>query len=385
MDYKGEELEADLVGTAKSMSEMTSRKRLMKAYRLEEPDRVPITFYSTEEWVKSGDNSTVNLVMNESDITFLIDIAGMDGCRMYFGDIPIKSERYSQEGYDYIRYTVETPKGPLQSLVKIYPEHFGGEWKIEHFAKDEQDVERFLSIPYKPFKPNPKSYLKWKRRIGERGVVNLAIPAPIYLAAFLMRLDTFLFNCIRNPSLIFQIEGVALQRLLDYINYLSKVGVDIYWMIGAEFLSTTMAHPRNYEKYVLPYDQKVVKAIHDANGIAYTHMHGKVGTLLEKIAATGIDVLDPLEPPPRGDVDLKYAKKTIGSKVCLCGNIDQINLPVQNPKQIVDMCRKSIEAAAHEGGYVVMTTGTLGEVRPSIPVENLKALIDAVKRYGKYS
>jgi len=49
------------------MSDMTSRERLMAAYRLEEPDRVPIGFFTTEEWVKSGDRSVVDLVMNESD------------------------------------------------------------------------------------------------------------------------------------------------------------------------------------------------------------------------------------------------------------------------------------------------------------------------------
>jgi len=367
------------------MSDMTSRERLMAAYRLEEPDRVPIGFFTTEEWVKSGDRSVVDLVMNESDVTFLVDIAGMDGCRIYLGDTPLRSERFSQGGHEYVRYGVETPKGPLRSIVRIFPEHFGGEWKIEPFVKDEKDFERFLSIPYRPLEPDPKPYLEWKRRLGERGVVHLVIPVPIYLPAFLMRVDTFLVNCIRKPDTIFQIEDVALRYLLDYIDYLAKVEVDVYLLTGAELLSATMAHPRNYEKYVLPYDQKVVEAIHEVDGIAHTHMHGKVGVLLDKIVATGVDALNPLEPPPRGDVDLGEAKRRVGNKICLCGNVDEIDLARRNPQQVVDTCKKSIRDGAPGGGYVMMATGYLGGVYPPIPLENVKALIRTVKHYGKYS
>lgn len=65
-----------------------------------------------------------------------------------------------------------------------------------------------MAVPYKPLGPNPRPYLDSKKRIGERGVTLLVIPSPILLPAFLMRMDTFFMNCLRNPQLIAEVENV---------------------------------------------------------------------------------------------------------------------------------------------------------------------------------
>jgi len=47
-----------------------------------------------------------------------------------------------------------------------------------------------------------------------------------------------------------------------------------------------------------------------------------VNNLLEEFADTGADALNPLEAPPMGDIyDLGDAKRRMGDRVCVFGNV----------------------------------------------------------------
>jgi hypothetical protein len=47
-----------------------------------------------------------------------------------------------------------------------------------------------------------------------------------------------------------------------------------------------------------------VKAIQRTGGFARIHAHGRLRLILDDIASTACDGLDPIEPSPQGDVTL---------------------------------------------------------------------------------
>ena len=111
----------------------------------------------------------------------------------------------------------------------------------------------------------------------------------------------------------------------------------------------------------------------------YTHTCGNIGDRLELIRETGTDGIDTLDPPPLGNVELADAKKRVGDKLFLKGNIDPINLMLLGtPEQVFAEASRCIKAASTNGGYVLSTACS---VPPQAPPENIVKLREAVDAF----
>jgi len=145
---------------------------------------------------------------------------------------------------------------------------------------------------------------------------------------------------------------------------------------GGGFISKAM-----YERFVLPYEATVADAIKAAGVKAYTHTCGAIGDRLELMAATGIDGIDTMDPPPLGDTDLADAKARVGSRLFLKGNIDSVNVLLRGD---VDAVRRSaiekVQAAGKTGGYILSSACS---VAPKVPAENLAVLSEVAEEHGR--
>lgn len=75
------------------------------------------------------------------------------------------------------------------------------------------------------------------------------------------------------------------------------------------------------------------------------------------------------------------AKEVLGNRVCLRGNVPASMLCTGSPEEVKDYCKKLIEVAGKNGGYIMDgATGVPDEAR----WENVKAMVDAVREYGVY-
>ena len=80
----------------------------------------------------------------------------------------------------------------------------------------------------------------------------------------------------------------------------------------------------------------MVRMIQAHGGFARIHSHGRLKDVLDMIAGMEPDALDPIEPPPQGDVELHYVRQRCGEQIVLFGNIeiaDIENLPPTSSKQ----------------------------------------------------
>jgi hypothetical protein len=64
----------------------------------------------------------------------------------------------------------------------------------------------------------------------------------------------------------------------------------------------------------------MIAAIHQHGGYARIHSHGMLQAILDDIAGMGADALDPIEPPPHGDVALAFVRERYGARLVLFGN-----------------------------------------------------------------
>jgi hypothetical protein len=144
---------------------------------------------------------------------------------------------------------------------------------------------------------------------------------------------------------------------------------------GAGFISRTM-----YQEFVLPYESQVVAAIHKAGVRAYTHTCGAIGDRLELMAQTGIDGIDTMDPPPLGDTDLADARRRVGDRLFLKGNLDSVNVLLRG--SVEDVRRSALErleAMRGAPGYILSSACS---VAPAVPPENLMVLVEVAEQFA---
>jgi uroporphyrinogen-III decarboxylase len=86
-----------------------------------------------------------------------------------------------------------------------------------------------------------------------------------------------------------------------------------------------------------------------------------------------------------GDITLAEAKRRVGGRICLAGNIQIGDVMALERGQIVALTRQAIEDAAPGGGFVLTLTATPFErVLSQRTLDNLLAMIDTALANGSY-
>jgi hypothetical protein len=78
--------------------------------------------------------------------------------------------------------------------------------------------------------------------------------------------------------------------------------------------------------------------------------------------------------------NMANAKKTVGKVACIAGNVPVSIAYTATAKEMKEYCRKLIETCAPGGGYILTGGTTFDMARP----ENIRAMMEAVKEYGRY-
>ncbi len=133
---------------------------------------------------------------------------------------------------------------------------------------------------------------------------------------------------------------------------------------------------KQFETFYWPYLLKVIDALVDSGYTPDVFFEGDYNSRLEYLAEM-----------PSGKViarfdqiDMAKAKQILGGKICISGNFPVSVLQVGTPDDVKNLCRKLIDTAGKDGGYIMGPASALDEVKP----ENLKTMIDFTKEYGKY-
>jgi len=129
----------------------------------------------------------------------------------------------------------------------------------------------------------------------------------------------------------------------------------------------------------------MVELIHSRGAKARLHCHGKIGDVLDPIAMTGADGLDPCEPPPAGDTPLVQVKERVGHDMCIFGNLELRLLETAAPDAIEEAVRECMRVGKPGGGYVIMPTAApINVPLASRTEENYLRFIDAAVESGRY-
>jgi MtaA/CmuA family methyltransferase len=135
----------------------------------------------------------------------------------------------------------------------------------------------------------------------------------------------------------------------------ARHGVDAV-LISSAFAGGSFISRKMYSEFVAPYERRVTKAV-KAEGIpVYTHTCGKIGDRLDLMAETGTQGVDTLDPPPLGNVELAEAKRLVGDRLFIKGNMDPVALlAYQTKEQVIAEAARCLRDGAPGGGYILST------------------------------
>jgi hypothetical protein len=218
-------------------------------------------------------------------------------------------------------------------------------------------------------------------RVGDKFSIHGEITSPF---------DYFLDYFGHQDALMFLIDDpnkckLVLQRFTDGVKRLAVEmcghGIDAI-KISSPYAGAGFISPKFYREFVAPFESQIARAVREMNVHIYTHTCGAIGDRLEIMAETGISGIECLDPPPLGNVELEDAKRRIGDKIFIKGNIDSVNLLLYgNMSEIIDDVKGRISVGKRGGGYILSTACSIA---PYVKREHVKILYELAEEYGKY-
>lgn len=145
------------------------------------------------------------------------------------------------------------------------------------------------------------------------------------------------------------------------------------------YKSGPMLSPRLIEELFGDHYRRITETAHALGLKIVMHSCGNVTSLLEHFVSWGFDAVHPLEPT--AGVDLAAAKKAVGDRICLIGNLDITHILVDGTREeVFAAVRRAVEDAGEGGGFILAPDHS----HPDISVQRLLWMVEAAREYGTY-
>jgi hypothetical protein len=347
---------------------MDPKERLIAAIEHRPVDRMPVMTYNFHpfdgRWQRRADDAYAG----PEGYQPIMDAVWRTGAGMlvkvaarYSGDRQERTriERTREGGSEVRLTTIETPKGVLQARYEKPPGQPGH--TVKPLIVHDQDLEKYLSLSNEPSQVDLSPAIEIYERLGSRGLAYLHYEDPMYAVAQLFDAQDFYLRCATQRELIIgmvQREHCRARAEMEQL-LLQAEGYDfLFYSAGVEVATPPMLSPTAFAELVTPYERILVHMIRDAGHLTSIHCHGRVRRVLDQFIEIGVQALEPLEPPPQGDLTLEAALKAVQGRLCLIGYIQDQDLYTARPGEMgakVGAIRRLVEGRT---GYIMTSTAT---------------------------
>jgi len=159
--------------------------------------------------------------------------------------------------------------------------------------------------------------------------------------------------------------------------------IDAVFICGTDFgtQESTFCSPEQFDELWLPYYRRINDWVHlHTPWKTFKHSCGAVETFMGRFIAAGFDIINPVQINARG-MDPALLKKRYGKELVFWGGgVDtQKTLPYASPGEVRGEVLRLCEIFSKDGGFVF---NTVHNIQANVPVENLVAMIDALKEFN---
>jgi len=371
---------------------MSSRERLLAAFQSQPVDRVPIKVWSAAPWQQVWHPSfqpILDAALEKSDLAIQWSMpTGYYMTHMDAVDLWVSDKPSTHAGYRERHEVVHTPLGDLYSIRAYSPQHLPG-MTLKYAIESVEDAKKFLSIPYVPIEDdilNTQEFFARSKALGDRGIMIAQIDfEPIYAVQMLMGSELFAIWLLEERDLIREIVERLTERVIDRVEYMLARGIGpVFGYYGPELCIPPLARPQDFQEFVVEVDRRFIRLLKEAGCLLWVHCHGKMSPVIEGFMEMGVDCLNPIEPPPMGDVTMRQAREIVGDRMCLEGNLEADDMYRASAARIRELVAEAIDGA--RGGGLILCPSSGFMEWPSARdrlVENYLTYIEAGLELGK--
>jgi hypothetical protein len=338
---------------------MNRRQRLMATLRCEPVDRPAVSFYEIGGLKMDPCDPDPFNVYNDPSWQPLLELAEehTDLIRMRspvrahshhawetssgssvpsLRDELMQTREYMENGCRITRTTINAGPTTLTSQTRRDP-NIDTLWTTEHLLKNNDDVKAYLQLPDDFFTEqiNIAALEQEEQQLGDRGIVMVDTEDPICAVATLFSMEDFTIFALTENRLCHQLLEKCARYIHPRTERIAREFPGRLWRIyGPEFATEPYLPPRLFHEYVVRYTSPMVKMIQKHGGFARIHAHGRIRNVLDYIVEMGADAIDPIEPPPQGDVNLDFVRKKYGKNLILFGNLEISDIEVSESAEV---------------------------------------------------
>ena len=338
---------------------MNGKQRILLALQRKCADAVP-----TFEWFI--DATVGQSLAGSADILDIVQKLDLDGVNLrptyrktFLDDVTFMDEWGIKR-----QLTDDTLPALLASPIQEITKH------SEYRFPDPEDPERFQAV---------EGALE---RFGDEKAIVLNLRDGFSDMRDLLGYEGSLMHLLLEPTAYSDL----IQRAVDYNVAVAAVARKRY---GLEIVATTddvanatgmLVRPETYFERIGPGFRRAIEGYKDLGYLCIKHCDGNIDAVSDFWVDCGIDCLDPIDPG--AGYTMAAMKAKYGDRICLKGNIDCTGAlcdgTVEEVTQEVEQC---IRAGSAGGGLIVSSSNT---IHHGVKPENYQAMLDAVRKYGKY-
>lgn len=221
----------------------------------------------------------------------------------------------------------------------------------------------------------------WKTSMD--GITGCVVEHPL---ADLDDLATYVWPDPEKCMGIGAVDWAAEQKRLDALKAFNQGIVDHYLDIGVDQMSYAedlgmqvgpMISPSLFKTYIKPSYQRIMKKAREKGVLIHMHSDGDIRTLVDDLVDGGVQVIN-LQDKVNG---VDWIASHFANRTCVELDIDRQETTLNGtPEDTDQMIREDVEKLSSPSGGLWMIYG----LYPQIPIENAKAVMDAMTKYAYY-
>ena len=206
-----------------------------------------------------------------------------------------------------------------------------------------------------------ESVRKMAAEVGQTHSVLGWVEGPMAEYADLRGVENTFLDLVDRPEMFIKAGRIIIQNAIAFAAAQVRAGAD---MIGIGDAVASLIAPDMYKEFVLPLEQKLIAAIHEAGAAVKLHICGNIKNHISYMAQSGADIID-----VDWMVPLVKAGESVGPQVTLCGNFNPAGVLFEgSPQDVAEAARQCLKTG---GDKFILMPGC--EVPPATPEQNIRA------------
>jgi len=217
---------------------------------------------------------------------------------------------------------------------------------------------------------------------GETAILAGFLGPFTMMSWYFMDLPNFSMALLTDPDLVHEINDAYTNWALEVGKRAAKTGGIDAIFISDDWGGTSgpLIAPEQFTEFFIGPFGKMVQGFKSLGFPVIMHNDGKIWDMLDGLVDTGISAYNPVE---RGaGMDLKTVKSRYAGRLCCIGNVDnKITLVSGSVEDVIAETKECLHIGMPGGGYILSSDHSFHD---DIPLENIFAMIETVKKYGVY-